>query len=447
MNTSQIVSLPGNPSFPWLMKVLLALDIRVDFLSSHTSPASPWKHSALGDHVSAQTSDQWGLEIPQLRADPSIGFRFQPGCHVQAVTNLRSFANAQQPTLVLVEPPLDWAKRRFEVAGKSGATMEQFLSAPIAWPDVPAPRWGLPCLEQWALWHWMWVGLAEKYPITFVRTQWIFESPADRITKILKWIGVHRSPQEIVQALEQNPVPLYAEDTAFQTAHGSVLKRMTGELLEKFGASPSSAPSRSCISLFAQTFDSSACDRVQQARLACGSGDLNQAIRILHQGISASAQHPAGFFYESSHLLACEWTSHILGTSDSPTILAQDLVRAIAGFLEREITLPSIQRRLWQCLDEVPAALSATPTPSPSPAPAAVTPKSPPPIGYVEKDYKGFDILTFRSQFWAIARSLGPIDLTQVSDQEIQSWKAKGQCFVDQFTDDLRSRIDRRKAP
>lgn len=76
------------------------------------------------------------------------------------------------------------------------------------------------------------------------------------------------------------------------------------------------------------------------------------------------------------------------------------------------------------------------PTPAPFPAKPAL-------IGLVERDYKGYDILTFRSTFWGVARSLGDIDLEQIPVERLNQLRAEGKCFIEQFTDEVKERIDR----
>ena len=76
----------------------------------------------------------------------------------------------------------------------------------------------------------------------------------------------------------------------------------------------------------------------------------------------------------------------------------------------------------------------------PTPAPFAA---KLPFIGLVERDYKGYDILTFRSTFWGVARSLGDIDLEQMPVERLNQLRAEGKCFIEQFTDEVKERIDR----
>lgn len=56
--------------------------------------------------------------------------------------------------------------------------------------------------------------------------------------------------------------------------------------------------------------------------------------------------------------------------------------------------------------------------------------------------YRGFNLVKYKESIYALHESIGPIDLTLTSEQEIKPYKKSGQCFLEKTLEDLKGKID-----
>ncbi len=63
-----------------------------------------------------------------------------------------------------------------------------------------------------------------------------------------------------------------------------------------------------------------------------------------------------------------------------------------------------------------------------------------PPI-LVEESYLGFNIVAYAGRFYSVARKLGPVDLTQLTPEQIAEWERRSRLFVDDSHDGARARV------
>jgi putative sugar O-methyltransferase len=62
----------------------------------------------------------------------------------------------------------------------------------------------------------------------------------------------------------------------------------------------------------------------------------------------------------------------------------------------------------------------------------------------IEENVKGFNIVHYGNQYYALAQSLGPIDLTQTTVDELEFHQRNGQCFIGETVDEVRNLIGSR---
>jgi len=62
----------------------------------------------------------------------------------------------------------------------------------------------------------------------------------------------------------------------------------------------------------------------------------------------------------------------------------------------------------------------------------------------VVEGFQGFNVVRYKGKFFALAQSLGPIDLTQLSEHALDNYQACGQCIVAASLDEAKRRIGRR---
>jgi hypothetical protein len=59
----------------------------------------------------------------------------------------------------------------------------------------------------------------------------------------------------------------------------------------------------------------------------------------------------------------------------------------------------------------------------------------------VESDFQGFNLVHYRSQFYALAQNLGPFDLTQASKETLKALELEGRCLIGDSLDNLKQGI------
>src|SRR4029453_9605070 len=60
----------------------------------------------------------------------------------------------------------------------------------------------------------------------------------------------------------------------------------------------------------------------------------------------------------------------------------------------------------------------------------------------IEGGYKGFNLLSFRGSFCALAQSLGPIDLLSAANDAVLGHCENGLCFIGDSSDAVKEQID-----
>jgi hypothetical protein len=61
----------------------------------------------------------------------------------------------------------------------------------------------------------------------------------------------------------------------------------------------------------------------------------------------------------------------------------------------------------------------------------------------VREGYRGFNFVLYGETYYGLAQSLGPVDVTQVSESTRRMWERKGLCRVGSSADELQESIDR----
>jgi hypothetical protein len=61
----------------------------------------------------------------------------------------------------------------------------------------------------------------------------------------------------------------------------------------------------------------------------------------------------------------------------------------------------------------------------------------------VKEGYRGFNFVLYGDKYYGLAQSLGPVDITQLSESTCRSWERKGLCRIGSSADELQEYIDR----
>ena len=61
----------------------------------------------------------------------------------------------------------------------------------------------------------------------------------------------------------------------------------------------------------------------------------------------------------------------------------------------------------------------------------------------VKEGYRGFNFVLYGETYYGLAQSLGPVDITQLSESTRRMWERKGLCRVGSSADELQASIDR----
>lgn len=59
----------------------------------------------------------------------------------------------------------------------------------------------------------------------------------------------------------------------------------------------------------------------------------------------------------------------------------------------------------------------------------------------VEKNYRGFNLVIYLGEVYALAQTLGPLDLVQIGASTLKDYHARGQCFVGATLDEVKQAI------
>lgn len=441
MKELQILSAPGSHSADWLANVLLELDVRVSpHVSSH---GEVWVFEGGSAEMRPESQERLRRRWPALEARRR--FEFEPDVHVRVNPPLPNALRTGSPTLILVEDPRAAIARAYAAVPVGRMSLEQFLLEPVAWDDAPANLPHLPPSESWALWHWIWLAMAQRRPVAFVDAGWVRARPMESIPKVLEQLGTSRSDKEILRATSASAGIPQSFSDVFPNPFSGRLQRFfegpTSHVMATLGFRRDETVSPPPPALWDSCFDAQACSVVRRAQDAFRSGRFHDAERELEGHLPLTSSHPPAYLLVASTLLSMRWAAALVGPAKGGVVDTLALQEAFAGFLGRFVGCLPIQRRLWAELDRASRAPSRPEQP-PVTLNAPVVQKSPP-FAFVQRDYKGFDIVACQSKFWGIARSLGELDPGQLAPEQLRQLRAEGKCFVEQFTDEVREQIDR----
>lgn len=441
MKELQILSAPGSRSADWLANVLLDLDVRVSpQIAGH---GEVWGFEGGSAAIRPEAQERLRWRWPALEAKRR--FEFEPDVHVRVNPPLPNALCTGSPTLILVEDPRAAIAGAYAGVTAGRMSLEQFLLEPVAWDDGPGNLPHLPPAESWALWHWMWLAMAQRRPAAFVDSGWVRARPMESIPKVLEQLGTSRSEKEILSAASASASMSQSFSHGFPNPFSGRLQRFfegpASHLMATLGFRPGEPATPRPPALWDCCFDAQACSVVRRAQDAFRSGGFQDAERQLQDHLPLTVSHPPAYLLLASTLLSMRWAAALVGPARGGVGDALALQEAFGGFLGSFVGCLPIQRRLWAELDRVSRALSR-PEQAPVPLTAPVVQK-PPAFAFVQRDYKGFDIVACQSKFWGIARSLGELDPGQLAPERLQQLRAEGKCFVEQFTDEVREQIDR----
>ncbi|MBM3846520.1 MAG: hypothetical protein FJ405_09580 [Verrucomicrobia bacterium] len=231
----------------------------------------------------------------------------------------------------------------------------------------------------------------------------------------------------------------------FPNSFSGKLQRFLGgpasDVMATLGFHPAGTLPAPVPTLWDSCFDAAACAVARRAGTAFRSGRFQDAERELREHLPTTVSHPPAYLLLASTWMSMRWALSLSGPGSRGGGDIFALQESIAGFLGRFVGCVPIQRRLWDELKRLnPACSLQNPEPVTLNAPVVQQPQA---FAFVQRDYKGFDIVACQSKFWGIARSLGELDPGQLPPERLRQLRAEGKCFVEQFTDEVREHIDR----
>jgi predicted O-methyltransferase YrrM len=69
--------------------------------------------------------------------------------------------------------------------------------------------------------------------------------------------------------------------------------------------------------------------------------------------------------------------------------------------------------------------------------------QNPPGPRLVKEGYRGFNFVLYGEMYYGLAQSLGPVDVTQLSESTVRIWERKGLCRVGSSAEELQESVDR----
>lgn len=190
-----LVSSPFSNGVAWLVNVLMELGIRCD----HSSfGEAHWDAADKGDALSGQAYDllRWHLPVVYRKSH----FRFDASIRIIWEHRL-DFAKELKPTILYVRDPRDaiysYYRREY-----SQAPFPEYLKSAETYPSHFPCCFRLPPADTWAYFYMYWMMMQEFTDLIAVKFEDMRRSPVEEVKRVLEFMGVSRSEEEIREALE-----------------------------------------------------------------------------------------------------------------------------------------------------------------------------------------------------------------------------------------------------
>ena len=198
----QIVSPPMPCGVAWLINVLLELGVK----TTHHGKEYHNNHWTTDDGVNCKITpkakDHLLWHLPVLSKQDY--FEFVPGKEIRWEHRLDFAVDHHRPTILFTRDGRDAVYSQYRRHHANNMTFEEELCTKWSWPWHFPEMFSLPDAETWGLFNLFWLEMGKIVPIYLVRFEDVKSNPVSVIKGVLSFIGVSRSDQEILRAIESS---------------------------------------------------------------------------------------------------------------------------------------------------------------------------------------------------------------------------------------------------
>lgn len=193
-----LVSPPFACGVAWLVNLLLALDIRASNAGFPRHWHERGRQSRIDDQALAHL--KWHLPVLHQRVD----FSFREAIDIVWEHRLDFACHAPCPTILFVRDPRDSIYSIYRRQYEAHYGFLEYLARPDIWPDHFPGLFGLPPFETYAYYVSFWLAMEACTPLLVVRFEDAKADPVGTAERVLGFLGVTRTRNEIDLAIESS---------------------------------------------------------------------------------------------------------------------------------------------------------------------------------------------------------------------------------------------------
>ncbi len=201
MKKFYIVSPPFPSGVTWLVNLLLELKVKV---TNNAYADNHWLNVQDEDafRMTSYAYERLRWYLPGLTENQK--FVFSEDIEVLWEHRLDFAKDLFTPTILFVRTPQDAIYSLYKRDHENTVTFEEFLKKPNRWPDHFPDMFDLPPAETYVLFCRFWFAMSKVKPILVVRLEDTKANPYNEVVRILQFLKIKRSDEEIARALDMS---------------------------------------------------------------------------------------------------------------------------------------------------------------------------------------------------------------------------------------------------
>lgn len=236
-NIVNIVSPPFACGIAWLINALQFLDIKTTNLSLINDH---WQQNGTEWTISDNAASHLMWHLPVLHHRKS--FNFPEDIEIHWEHRLDLAVNSLRPTILYVRDPRDAIYSLYRRNYEMHFEFLEYLNRPDVWHDHFPGLFNLPPFNTFTYFISFWIALGTISPLLIVRHEDVKKSPNLELRKILNFLQLHRSSDEIAAAVRSSHIDnartaMEAMEKATNKVFKTVRNGSSGEWLDVYPTS------------------------------------------------------------------------------------------------------------------------------------------------------------------------------------------------------------------
>jgi len=191
----QIVAPPFACGLPWLVNVLLELDIQ---MTNGEFEAGHWSEDGGTYHLSDEAAQTLQPILPVLNRKQS--FQFEPGQQILWGSRLDWARHIERRTVLLIRDPRDALYAFYEAQGQAGISYEEYLLKQQVWSATSPDLLKLSPADAYGYFSLFWMAMADVMKVTIVRYEDICKNREAVVSHVVSFLGFERTQAQIAKA-------------------------------------------------------------------------------------------------------------------------------------------------------------------------------------------------------------------------------------------------------